>query len=610
MDRTRIIQFIFIIFLSFIVYINTLSNGFVYDDDSQIVENTWIKSTKYIPRIFLTDVWKFSGEATSSYYRPMMHVIYTLNYQIFGLSPWGFHLVNILFHAGVSVLVFLFTQQLLNAIQFSWAVPGLSIPFLSALFFATHPIHTEVVAWVAGIPELSFTFFYLLSLIFYVKATNNRNKNLQIGVYYLSIISFIVSIFSKETAILLPMILFGHDKFIRNQSFRWDMFLKRIVPYLLIITGYFFMRFNALGGFAPLKRHVELSSYLYFINIFPLFIQYLQKLIIPANLNAFHVFHPIHSIFESKGIISLTLTLAFISLAFLFMKKNKCIIFCIFLIVVQLIPVLYIPGLGENTFAERYLYLPSIGYVILLSIFIIWLAKYIRRWKIPIFIVTVTFVILIYSIETINRNMIWRDNYTLWSDTVKKSPDGAIPHMSMGDALMTFGWVDLAIKEYQIALRLKPNNYGANINLGTAYMKKGYLDKAMDQFKIALNIKPNHFGANLNLGLAFMEKGWIDKAIDKFLYSIRLNPESAGAYNNLGLAYNRKGWNENAIKLYQIALGLNPDYSDAYNNLGIAYAEKGMIEMATRQFEAAVRLNPKDNDYRENLRRAYKMKLK
>jgi tetratricopeptide (TPR) repeat protein len=370
------------------------------------------------------------------------------------------------------------------------------------------------------------------------------------------------------------------------------------------------MRFNALGGFAPLKRHVELSSYLYFINIFPLFIQYLQKLIIPANLNAFHVFHPIHSIFESKGIISLTLTLAFISLAFLFMKKNKCIIFCIFLIVVQLIPVLYIPGLGENTFAERYLYLPSIGYVILLSIFIIWLAKYIRRWKIPIFIVTVTFVILIYSIETINRNMIWRDNYTLWSDTVKKSPDGAIPHMSMGDALMTFGWVDLAIKEYQIALRLKPNNYGANINLGTAYMKKGYLDKAMDQFKIALNIKPNHFGANLNLGLAFMEKGWIDKAIDKFLYSIRLNPESAGAYNNLGLAYNRKGWNENAIKLYQIALGLNPDYSDAYNNLGIAYAEKGMIEMATRQFEAAVRLNPKDNDYRENLRRAYKMKLK
>src|SRR5512135_1179182 len=95
-----------ILLIAFLVYYKTLYNGFVYDDGLQVVQNHWIRDTKYIPEIFSTSVWKFLGMETN-YYRPVFHLIYMVNYLVFGLKPWGFHLVNVLFHVSVSVLVFI-----------------------------------------------------------------------------------------------------------------------------------------------------------------------------------------------------------------------------------------------------------------------------------------------------------------------------------------------------------------------------------------------------------------------------------------------------------------------------------------------------------------------
>jgi hypothetical protein len=161
---------IFIIFLVCLaVYCNALFNDFVYDDNDQVLENHWIRDVKYIPDIFTKSVSGFWGETTlSNYYRPLMHLIFMFNYYVFGLRPWGFHLVNILFHAGVSVLVFVIIWRLLRASSSSSKrdekgfIRALQSPaFAGAMLFATHPIHTEAVAWVAGIPDLSYTFFFL-----------------------------------------------------------------------------------------------------------------------------------------------------------------------------------------------------------------------------------------------------------------------------------------------------------------------------------------------------------------------------------------------------------------------------------------------------------------
>src|SRR4030067_1293934 len=117
--KSPFLLFIIIILItSFAVYFNALSNDFVYDDKSQVLENHWIKDIKFIPEIFSENVWSFTKESViSNYYRPLMHLIYMLNYYIFGLKPWGFHLVNILFHAGVSVLVFIIGLNLIRESQ-------------------------------------------------------------------------------------------------------------------------------------------------------------------------------------------------------------------------------------------------------------------------------------------------------------------------------------------------------------------------------------------------------------------------------------------------------------------------------------------------------------
>ena len=316
------LQIIIIILASIAVYFNTLNNGFVYDDDVQLLENYWIKNVRHIPDFFFTDVWSFYGEGgISSYYRPLMHLIFMATYYVYGLKPWGFHLVNILFHAGISALVFTIILWLFKNLRPAGPSTYLLPSFMAALLFATHPIHTEVVAWVSAIPELSYTFFYLLSFYLYMRSTSG--DRLSTGGYILSVASFFLAVFCKEPALTLPGILIAYDFLFNKERFNFSGNLKRYVPYFIVAGVYFIMRFNALQGFAPLKKHVYLNGYEYFINVFPLFVQYLQKLVLPTNLNAFHVFHPIFSVFEPKGIISLILTLVFLFFFFIAFKKRQ-----------------------------------------------------------------------------------------------------------------------------------------------------------------------------------------------------------------------------------------------------------------------------------------------
>ena len=196
-----------LLIISIGVYLNALPNEFVYDDEGQVLGNLWISDVKNIPEIFLTDVWAFAGEERlSNYYRPLMHIIYMIDYHIFGLKPWGFHLTNIIFHAGVTLLVFMVSSIIINQPQIpnpKSKIPNpksqilnpksqilnpksqilnpksqiLNPPFIAALLFAAHPINTEAVTWVAGIPELSFTLFYLLSFYLYIYPVGDKSLN-------------------------------------------------------------------------------------------------------------------------------------------------------------------------------------------------------------------------------------------------------------------------------------------------------------------------------------------------------------------------------------------------------------------------------------------------
>ncbi|OGR00820.1 MAG: hypothetical protein A2505_02505 [Deltaproteobacteria bacterium RIFOXYD12_FULL_55_16] len=557
----QVISCIFIV--SFAVYFNTLFNSFVFDDIQNVIENRWIKDIRYIPEIFSSQLAGFDTGYATSYYRPLVHLIYMFSYAVFGLKPWGFHLINILFHSGVCVLIFLIVSRLTVNLRFSSSSPYLSPAFISALLFATNPIHTEAVTWVAGVMDVSFTFFYLLSFYLYICADEGRK-----ALYFLSVISFFLATICKEPALTLPAILVAYDFLFKEKHLLLSHYVKKYLPYLIVMGIYFSLRFNALGGFAPSKMLLSLSNYQYFINIFPLFMQYLQKLILPVNLSALYAFHPILSLFELRGLLSLILMLGLGLLAYK-VRKDRVACFCLILLVVPLLPALYIPGLGARVFAERYLYLPSLGFTILISLLLVRLK--VKNEALLIFLVILT---LLYSVGTVRRNTVWKDNYSLWHDAAEKAPDSAIAHAYLGHALFSGGGVAEAIEHYKTSLKLSPADADVHMNLGVAYAMEGKTDDAISQYLAAIAIKPNH----------------------------------AAAYDNLGQAYAKEGLIEDAVLQHLAALAINPNYAAAYDNLGVIYGNKGLIENAITNFESAARLSPDNAVYLSHVAKAYEMK--
>ncbi|KPK01603.1 MAG: hypothetical protein AMK71_04965 [Nitrospira bacterium SG8_35_4] len=601
--KSVLVQLVIIIILSIVVYSNSLLNDFVYDDFAQIVENYGLRDLGNIGRVFFEDVWSFMGGGHSNYYRPLMHATYMINVAVFGLQPWGFHLVNILFHAGVSVLAFFVASRL-------FAITGRPsshvLPFITALLFAVHPIHTEVVSWIACFPELSFTLFYLWSFYFYMGAVQ-ADRIASSRQYSLSLVFFFLATFCKETALSLPLMLAVYDYCSTQNSFKPLRYVKRYIPFFFIAILYFAMRTIVLSEFAPLKRHSALSAYEYFINVFPLFAAYLKKLVLPLNLNVYYVFHPISSLLTTVGIFSLVVTLSFIIAAYVASRKNKLVFFNLMIIVIPLLPVLYIPALGENTFTERYLYLPSFGFVFLVAL----LVERLSERKPPlarVFFAAVLALACLYSVATVKRNMVWKNELTLWTDAVQKSPDGVLPHMQLGIAYSDQGDIAKALEQYQAALRINPEFADAYTNIGLLFRDMGMVQQALDNYLKALMLDPSTPVIHNNIGVAYEALGMLDKAIASFRESLRINSQQPGVYNNLGNAYAKKGKLDMAIQEYRKALQIQDNNADAYNNLGIAFARKGMPDEAIVYFRAALEINPDVPGFHNNIANAYMMK--
>ena len=590
--------------VSCLVYFNALSNDFVYDDYPQIVENHALRDLGNLPRVFAEDVWSFMGGGQSNYYRPLMHATYMLNYALFGLNPWGFHLVNILLHASVSVLVF-FTSCKLFAMS-RLQTSDLLLSFIAALLFATHPIHTEAVTWIACLPELSFTLFYLWSLYAYMGAVQGEHV-ISRSRYSLSLLFFVLATLCKETALTLPLMLVVYDYCSARNSYNPLRHVQRYVPFLTAAVLYLAMRSFVLSGFAPLKRHSDLTAYEYFINIFPLFARYLEKLILPLDLKVFYVFKPISSLLTASGAVSLGLTLFFIVAAIIAARKNRLVFFNLLIIAVPLLPVLYIPALGDNTFTERYLYLPSFGFVFLAALLIGWLID--RKPQVAKGLLAVVLIVAaFYSVATVQRNMVWKNELSLWLDAVKKEPEGATPHNHLGAAYIEVGNSAKAFAQFQIALRINPEYPDAYTNMGLLYYNMNQVDRALEHFHKALQLKPASPETHNNIGLAYARLGKLDQAVASFQESLRLKSGQPGVYNNLGDAYEKMGLLDKAIEQYRTALRLQPDNAEAYNHLGIAFAKKKMADEALGYFQEALRLDPHNPNYHNNIANAYTMK--
>jgi protein O-mannosyl-transferase len=571
-------------------YLNTLLNGFVYDDNRQVLDNPYLKSFHFLPQVFGTTVWSFVGmQGVSNYYRPMMTLGYALCYHLFGPLAYGFHLVNVCLHTGVVVLVFLVARRLLK---------DRTVAFVAACLFAVYPIHTEAVAWVAAVTTLEVTLFYLLTFWFFLTMARPRGE-ISPWIKLAAVGSFALTIFSKEQALTFPLLAMMYEHFFRSdreETTFWQK-LRRYGDFWLMDLAYVLFRIKLLGAFAPQIQLSRLGWYSSFLSALALVGQYLGKLFWPVQLCAYYVFQKGTSIFEPRvlaGIVALAACAAVFALLF---RRNRAVSFGFLWFFATLAPVLDIRYLAGNVFAERYLYLPSVGFCWLLG----WggvklwrqLAARHSAWRHTMVAASCALGLLMAA-RVVARNRDWRTDVALYSQTLKVSPRATNIRENLGVVAWNHGRIAEAEKQWNIALKLNRNSPITLTNLGLVYaQRKDYL-KAERFFREAMLRKPDYTDPHLNLGSLMMDLGRFQEAEQQLRAAVALSPLIPSCHNKLGKLYLKEGRQGEAAEQFSQSVRAAPNF-EGYDGLGEVYFQQRDFRRAERAYAAAARINPYDS---------------
>ncbi|MBE7546102.1 putative membrane protein [Candidatus Kuenenia stuttgartiensis] len=589
---------------SLLLYINATHGKFVYDDFKVIVDNGFIKDWKYFPALFSADYFIISGEMS---YRPFVTFSYFVDYSLWQLNPFGFHLTNVLLHAVNTTLFYLFFRQVIKNKKILW---------LSTLFFITHPILTETVNAIGYREDLLSATFMLISLICFVKSDtllfeSNGEKRRFIMYYCLSLLTYFLALFSKEMAITLPAILFLFVIF-SGQGMRQGI-LRRLkgiyIGYFAVSLFYIVIRFVVLRNPAVQAEYQPGGFWLNIFTMLKVLASYIKASFFPFNLNADYVVPLVKSSLEWSGILSvLFLCAVFVILAKLCKVRHffACWMAWFF---ITLLPVMNIVPIG-NIMAERYLYLPVMGFCVVKGILIYRITDTtLSSRAIPLRKV-VQLVIIIFMVGSngfsiIRKNGDWRDEFSLWTKTLVRSPQSHRAHCNLGNVYLEKGNIERAQKEYQAALLCNAEDASIHSNLGIVYTKQGLEQKAEAEYIEAIRLDRYYAQPHNNLGNIYYNRGQLDKAKEEYLEALRIKPDYSHAHNGLGSVYNSMEKLDEALEEFRESLLYDSKYILAINNVGVNYAKRGKMHDAIEYFEKAVALNQNQPQSYYNLGFAY-----
>ena len=459
--------------LTFFCYHNILNNKLFYDDEELIYKNAYVADLRYFPKYFSENMVAGAGK-TSNMYRPVLLLSFAIDHAIWGNNPIGYHLTSILLHATNAFLVYLLILKLFRQ---------KSVAFLTAILFIIHPVQTEAVAYASGRTDLLCSFFILLSLLFFLK------KNILPAAVF-----FILTILSKETAIILPFLLILISLIGKSGKHS----LKKLSAIIALFFGidfvYVLLRLTVLnfGNTLNFYQTGNLYSQNLFVRLltFPsAFFQYLQLLIFPKELIFARNMTYVTSITNPAVIMFLLIT---IGLFLLINKaKNKILLFSFGWFFLTILPASGIIPINSIA-SEHYLYLPSIGFFFLVaSIFIfLWQKLSNRNHRIILSVFCLTVFSLLIA-RTIARNNDWHDPITFYTRSLAQSPW----HLPMRHNLaMAYGenkQTDLAIKEYKNLIALSDIYPNTHHNLANIYKEQGKYQEAEEEYQKAIALDQN-----------------------------------------------------------------------------------------------------------------------
>lgn len=648
---------------SFALYANTLNHDYAVDDGTVMQNNKIVKKgISAIPEIFTTRYRAGFWDRKENLYRPLSLVMFAIEWQISPEKPFLGHLVNVLLYIGTGILLFITLTKLLPKSNFL-------IPFLTALLFIAHPVHTEVVANIKSRDEILCFLFVMLSINFLMDYT----KSAKIISLLTSLFCFLLALLSKESAItyifIIPLIL----------HFFTSFDFKKIVPVAFFFIGaagvYLLIRGAVLKGLASETELQIVNNSLLgatdivtrFASAMSIMGKYLVVLFFPHPLVFDYSYNQIKnvSIADFRAIISIGIYLALFMYALKTFKQKNPIAFCILFFLISISLVSNIFFLIESTMAERFIYMPSFGFCFAI---IFLLTKSLKAETIKntaggltaffknnskIFSVTVIILIL-FSFKTISRNADWKNNLTLLSHDVKTSSESARIRYAYGSAILIeqalkekdkekkMNLLDKSIEQLEKGVSILDTYSDAFYHLGLAYKEKEdyfnavknleaarknktwteadfyiaagiayggakQFDKAIADLKKAFEIDPKSYDAINNLGLYYSEMGDVANAIKYLNKSIEINPKFDKAYYNLGNTYAKQGDYNKAIEFYKKAIAIDPKYEDAYNNTGNSYAAMKDYANAITYYKKVIEINPANLQVLNNIGVTYKI---
>ncbi len=441
------------------VYAGAFLGAFQYDDGFAILLNP-----------HLDRVETFAGHL-DHIVRPVLNVTFLLDRSLYGHHPAGYHLLNLVIHLGSGLLVYRILSR-------AAAGESRQISFWAALLFLIHPIQTEAVTYISGRASGLMAFFYLLAFLLYVK-TSDPTRRAVTGRLLIpgAMASLLLSLGSKETAMTFPLALLLWDVLIRrlDGAALRTTFLSAHLPFWLVVVAaavwaWRHPRYSALAQFSleirPLWDNLlsELHAVTYALRLF----------FFPWEQNFDHDLPTMHSLFQWPLPLDLVLLGGLATLGLIMARRIPLLSFGLGWFFVHLLPTSLIPR--SDLLSERNLYLASIGLILTVVVLVVlllqWLTvavPYPRMGRVGGYSFVLP-ALLVLSVLTYQRNLLYHDEISLWSDTVRKSPVKARPHNNLGHAYAMQGEWDQAIDEFRIAAQLDPNYALARKNLRDAYL--------------------------------------------------------------------------------------------------------------------------------------------
>lgn len=600
---------LFLIVVTFAVYWQVSNHQFVnYDDGRYITENPHVKAGLTREGI----AWAFTAMHVGNWH-PLTWLSHMLDVQLFGLHPGAHHLVNVLFHATNTVLLFLLLLRMTGAYWQS--------SFVAALF-ALHPLHVESVAWVAERKDVLSAFFWILTLLFYDRYVKHQGRIR----YLLTLCTFALGLMSKPMLVTLPFVLFLMDywplgrlrlgrtslpvqqglELTDQKSLPFRLILEKI-PFLALSVASSIVTMYAQHKGGAVASITAVPFTFRAVNALWAYVLYIGKMLWPLHLAVIYPLPPTMTILQ--GLSSGMLVAVISVLTVLSAKRHPYFLVGWLWYIMTLVPVIGLVQVGRQSIADRYTYIPLIG----LFIMIAWGIQIIvgdSRYRRVALSTVAGFILLAFAACTWLQLRYWKDSITLFSHAVKTIDNNYIAHESLGYALAQSGRLDEAIYHYSESLRVSPEYERALTGMGNVLVKQGKIEEAVYYTNKALLINPDSAEAHFNMGFALMKQGKDEEAIYHYSEGFRSDPDNAEIHFIIGVILGTQGKLDESIKHFSEALRIKPDFAEGHYSLGVALLRQGKFDESIKHYSEALRIKPDFAEARLSLKEAIQLKKK